>query len=213
MAAPKRAEVAAEAVSLYQLLTMKTFQLTCPHCRQVKDLGESNIDDWYDSHVSVCRADVDRLAFANRPGFMLDKIAITGRVLIKLFRDGELNDARLAANLVVNAGKDWVVDRFHGSPPAVMDYQAVGTDNTAAAAGQTALITEVARVQGTLSQPASTTDRLVTSFGAGVGTGALVETGRLNAAAAGTLLARQVFSVINKGAGDTLQTTHDITVS
>jgi len=53
----------------------------------------------------------------------------------------------------------------------------------------------------------------VASWAAGDGTGALVEAGILNAASAGTLLARVVFSVINKGAADTLEITWTLTIA
>jgi len=182
-------------------------------------LGQAK--EWYDDHVVKCAIKPasatlwDYVSWAAKRinGGFHSSIRITGRVLVELFDgDGCIRDVRCSHNLVVNAGKDWAIDRFHGTP-AVMDYQAIGTSSTAAAAGDTALGAEVGRVQGALTQPASTTDRNTTTFGAGTGTGAIVETGRLNAGAAGTLLARQVFSVINKGAGDSLVTTHDITIS
>ena len=53
----------------------------------------------------------------------------------------------------------------------------------------------------------------VASFGAGTGTGAITEAGLLNASSSGTLLCRTVFSVINKGANDTLGITWTVTIS
>jgi hypothetical protein len=49
------------------------------------------------------------------------------------------------------------------------------------------------------------------TFPAGTGTGALTEAAILNAASAGTMLNRVVFSVINKGALDSLTITWKIT--
>lgn len=148
-------------------------------------------------------------------GKAVDPIRATGTVLLQLFNSaGELIDVRAGANLVVDTGKAAVIDRLQAASPAVHDYQAIGTGNTAAASGDTALQTETGtRVQGTLSQPAATTDRLVSAFAAANGTGALTETGRLNASSSGNLFARQVFSVVNKGASDTFTVTHDITIS
>jgi hypothetical protein len=53
----------------------------------------------------------------------------------------------------------------------------------------------------------------VATFGAGVATGAITEAGVFNALTAGTMLCRTVFSVINKGALDTLVITWKVTVA
>jgi hypothetical protein len=149
---------------------------------------------------------------------LLNDFKVTGTVLIQLFNpESELKDYRMGYNLVVNVGKDAVIDRLQGTgtySASIFQWQAIGTGTNAAAAGDTALQTEVGtRINGTLSQPTSTTDRLVSTFPAGNGTGAITETGRLDASTVGNLFARQVFSVVNKGALDSLQVTHDITVS
>lgn len=205
---------------------MKTFTLNCPHCRKAYNLGAGESATWWDDHVTRCRALVHHQTLTVATFFAavrarlhqqaLDRVRMIGTVLLQL-RDGagEIKLVQCGGNLIVNAGKDWAIDRMQsGSPPAVAGYQAIGTGATAAAAGDTALQTEIARQAGdTHTQPVSTTDRLVTTFAAGTGTGAITETGRLNAASTGTLVARQVFSVVNKGAGDSFQVTHDITVS
>jgi hypothetical protein len=85
----------------------------------------------------------------------------------------------------------------------------IGTSATAAADAQTALLAEVGRVALASSTITTTTvanDTLTyaATFPAGTGTGAIVEAGILNAAGAGTLLARTVFAVINKGALDSM---------
>lgn len=171
------------------------------------------IEDFYEGHVVRCPAQI----FPDGINSAFDQIAVTGRLFLRLFDpSGQLKDCRLVANLVVDAGKALIIDRLQGvgGPPAVPDYQAVGTGATAAAAGDTALQTEIGtRVQGTLSQPTALTDRLVSTFAAGNGTGTITESGRLNAAAAGTLLARQTFGAITKAAGDSLLITHDIVIS
>jgi hypothetical protein len=53
----------------------------------------------------------------------------------------------------------------------------------------------------------------VATFPAGTDTGAVTEAGILNASSNGTLLCRTVFSVINKGAADTLGITWTVTVN
>ena len=94
-----------------------------------------------------------------------------------------------------------------------MSHMAIGTGSTAAAAGNTALGSEAGRVALTSSTVTDNAVAYVASFGAGTGTGAITEAGLLNASSSGTLLCRTVFSVINKGANDTLGITWTVTIS
>ena len=90
---------------------------------------------------------------------------------------------------------------------------AIGTGTTAAALGDTALQTEVARQAFTSSSVSTNVVSLSTTYAAGVGTGALTEAGILsNAVSGGTLLSHVVFSAVNKGALDTLTINWTITV-
>jgi hypothetical protein len=89
---------------------------------------------------------------------------------------------------------------------------AVGTTNTAPSGAQTTLVAEAARValaSSTITTTNITNDSLTyaASFPAGTGTGALVEAGLFNAGAAGTMLARVIYDVINKGALDSMTVT------
>jgi hypothetical protein len=99
--------------------------------------------------------------------------------------------------------------------PAAMSYMAVGTGATAAAAGDTALGAEISASRTTLSTATSSANVVTyaTTFGAGVGTGAITEAGIFNASSAGTMLCRTVFSVVNKGASDSMTITWTVTVS
>lgn len=115
-------------------------------------------------------------------------------------------------NVVTNAGRQAIIDRLQSGSPAVPDYIAIGTGTTAPAASQTALVTEVARAQGTLSQPDAHTDRCVYTFAAGTGTGTITEAARLNAASDGTMFCRGLLSPeAVKTASDSLQITYDLT--
>lgn len=137
-----------------------------------------------------------------------------GRVTIELFGpDGELKDKREINNMVVTAGLSWIAARCNATPPNLMSHMAVGTDNTAASAGQTALLTEVGRVALTSTTTTTVTNSYVASFPAGTGTGALVEAGIFNATPAGTMLCRTVFPVVNKGANDGMTITWDVTAT
>ena len=147
---------------------------------------------------------------------MEEKLKVTGRVNYKLFdSDGQLKEQRDIDNLVVTVGKNYLAAWLDAASQAgaFMQYVALGTGVTAASAGDTALQTELAtRVAGTESSSTNVWQNVAT-FGAGVDTGAITEAGLFSAAAAGTMLARQVFSVINKAAGDSLQVTWQITLS
>ncbi|MGB2264975.1 MAG: hypothetical protein ACPH3C_07300 [Glaciecola sp.] len=137
-----------------------------------------------------------------------DDLKMTGAVSIAL--NGEV--VREIPNLVVTAGKNWVADRMNDAN-TVMTHMAVGTGTTAAAAGQTALVSEAAR--GALTSTTVTNNAIayVETFAAGTGTGALTEAGIFDAASGGDMLCRTVFSVVNKGSSDSMTITWTITVS
>lgn len=117
-------------------------------------------------------------------------------------------------NLVLNGGIDFLCDAFgkSSSRPNVMNYIALGTGTTAAAATQTALVTEAKRKAATYAHTAGTTVlTLSATFNAGEATGALTEAGIVNASSAGTFFDRVVFDVINKGANDVFTANFEIT--
>jgi hypothetical protein len=95
-----------------------------------------------------------------------------------------------------------------------MGWIAVGTGTTAFAAAQTALVTELNRQSATYAHTNLTkVFSFSASYAAGVATGAITEAGVFNASSAGTMLDRVVFSVINKGADDSLTQTFTFTMS
>jgi hypothetical protein len=94
-----------------------------------------------------------------------------------------------------------------------MSHMAIGTGTTAAAAGQTTLTTEANRQALTSTNVSGAAVTYSATFGAGNGTGAITEAGLFNASSGGTMLCRTVFSVINKGAADTLTVSWTVTVS
>lgn len=126
------------------------------------------------------------------------------------------------SNLVTTAGKAAIASRINGSgAEAAATYIAIGTGTTAAAAGDTTLQTEITtnggqRASATASRVTTTTTndtaRLVLTF-TFTGSFAVTEAGALNAASAGSLFNRQVFSAVNVVSSDTLQVTIDLAVS
>lgn len=142
-----------------------------------------------------------------------DQLKVTGDVVVEITGpDGSVKDRREIKNLVVTTGKTFIAARMVGTPTA-MSHMAIGAGTTAAAAGDTALGSELGRVA---LASATSTGAVVTytaTFPAGTGTGAVTEAGTLNAASGGTLLCRTVFSVVNKGVDDAMSITWAITVS
>lgn len=146
---------------------------------------------------------------------MSEKLRFRGRFSI-ILRDskGRIKVRREIDNLITNNGFDAICAQISGTPGNAFNYIAIGTGTNLAAATDTALQTEVARAQATYAHTNGTkTFTLTYTFGAGVGTGAITESGVLNAASGGTLLCRQVFTAINKLAGDTLQVVWSFSVS
>jgi hypothetical protein len=115
-------------------------------------------------------------------------------------------------NLVVTAGKEWVADRMNDAN-TVMTHMALGIGTTAAAAGDTTLDSELDR--NTLSSTTVSTNTIAygCTWAAGDGTGAITEAGLFDAATGGDMLARTVFSVVNKGSSDSITITWTITIS
>lgn len=138
-----------------------------------------------------------------------DQLQLTGHLQIHI--NDEL--VRDIDNLVVTAGKNFVASRIVGTSSGVMSHMAIGSGTSAAAAGNTALGTELGRVSLTSGTASSAVVTYVATFAAGTGTGAVTEAGLLNASSSGTMLARTVFSVVNKGANDSMTVTWTVTVS
>lgn len=144
-----------------------------------------------------------------------DAIKMTGELKITVTNpEGTVTQETIVPNLVVTAGKNWIAGRMYDTGiPDQMSHMAIGTGTTAAAAGDTALGAEAGRVTLTSTTVSTNTVQYVATFGNGTGTGAITEAAILNAGTGGTMLCRTVFSVINKGAADTLGITWTITVN
>ena len=137
-----------------------------------------------------------------------DNFALTGALTIAV-NDVVVQETN---NLVVTAGKEWVADRMN-DVNAVMSHMALGTGTTAAAAGDTTLVTEIDRNALTSTTVLNNTIAYAATWAAGDGTGAVTEAGIFDASSAGDMLARTVFSVVNKGAADSITITWTITIS
>jgi hypothetical protein len=145
-----------------------------------------------------------------------DRFRLHGRLESRLVKPDGTTILRVKDNLIVDAGFSFIAQSIGASTgrPNVMSHIAVGTGTTAAATGNTALVTEIARKAATFSHTVGTkVFQFEATFNAGEATGAITEAGVLNASSAGTMLDRVVFAVINKGADDTLTQRFTFTMS
>jgi hypothetical protein len=138
-----------------------------------------------------------------------DGLKLTGKLSIAI--NNEV--VQEIPNVVVTDGKGYVASRMKDATATAMSHMAIGTDSTAAAASDSALGSESGRVSLTSTTVTDNEVEYVATFGAGTGTGAITEAGILNASSSGTLLCRTVFSVVNKGAADSMTITWTVTVS
>ena len=140
-----------------------------------------------------------------------DGIALTGKLTISL------NDeiVRETENLIVTAGKEWVTARMKNTS-TVMTHMGVGTGTTAAVIANTDLETITgARLALSVSggTPVANVITYAATFPAGAHTAAITEAGIFTAVTSGTMLARTVFSVVNKGALDSMTISWAVTIS
>lgn len=119
--------------------------------------------------------------------------------------------------VIPTIGKQWIIDKVQNvaqSSNALMDWLGTGTGATAEGSGVTITsLTEVseARVQGTLSQPAADTDRLVATQNY-TGSKTITQAVRTNTSTKGTtenILLYTLFSGLPVQNGDGIQFTLD----
>lgn len=148
----------------------------------------------------------------------IEDLKLTGRLNIEVRGpDGALKDSREVDNLVVNAGLAFIASRMTGTAQGVMSHMGLGSGTTAAAAGQTDLVSLLgsrkALTSTTIVGANSNQVQYVAGFNAGEATGAVTEAGIFNAASTGTMLCRTTFAVVNKDANDTMTVTWTVTLS
>jgi len=146
--------------------------------------------------------------------FKEDVSKATGKLTIEIKNEaGKVIDHREVNNLVVDTGLAYIAGRMKDATATAMSHMGIGTGAVAAAAGDTTLGTEAARVALTSTTVTANAVAYVASFPAGTGTGAVTEAGILNASSSGVLLCRTVFSVVNKAVTDSMTITWTVTIS
>jgi len=143
----------------------------------------------------------------------IEALKATGQVQIDITRADGTVETKEIKNLVVSTGLNYIVSRMKDATATVMSHMAIGSGNTAAAAGNTGLGTELGRVALTSTTVNANTIQYVAAFPAGTGTGSITEAGLFNAASGGTMLCRTVFGVVTKDTGDSMTVTWTVTVA
>lgn len=153
-------------------------------------------------------------AWAATGGWLHGETVPVGRLYAtRITADGERQDLGLISTRVVtDAGVDAIVDAFQNSVELEnFTWHGSGTGTTAEAAGDTALVTEVAsRTDGSATENGSNVFRTVGTI-AYSSSLAITEHGLFNASSNGTLMDRSVFSAINVANGDSIEFTYDLT--
>ena len=147
-----------------------------------------------------------------------ENLKLSGQLNIVLKdKAGNIKDEREVKNLVVTTGLAFIASRMVGTAKNVMSHMALGSSTTAAAAGQTDLVSVLGSREALDSTTISGTNDekvvFVSSFEAGDGTGAVTEAGIFNAASSATMLCHVIFPVVTKQADDTMSVTWTITLT
>lgn len=145
-----------------------------------------------------------------------DNLRLRGRLdIVVTAPDGTIKDTKRVDNLVVTTGKNFVASRMAGTSVSVMSDMSIGTGSTAAAAADTTLGSESARVSLTSTTVNNNDVVYLATFPANTPTSAaaITEAGIFNASTSGSMLCRTVFSQINKAPADSLTINWTVTAS
>ena len=148
---------------------------------------------------------------------MKETVSPKGQVSIEIFSPkGDLKEKVNIPNLVVTTGRNYIASRLNDAAQTdVMSHMAVGSGTAAATLADTTLGTELTRVAFDSDTIVDNVITYVSTYAAGVGTGAITEAGIFNDAGAGLgdMLCRTVFDVVNKAVDDSMVITWTVTIS
>jgi len=158
----------------------------------------------------------DEVSFQSGKGFR-DGLGMSGEFHADLFSpDGTLKAKRTVKNTVTVLGHQMAADQILAAPAVVTPgWMEVGT-GTGQDENDSTLATYIAGSRTVLDSKTRGANAIITmvcTMGAGVGTGAITEAGVFNVVTQNTtdLILVSSFSVINKGAGDSLVITWTLT--
>lgn len=114
--------------------------------------------------------------------------------------------------VLTTTGKQWIVDKMRGTVTTSQQHIGWGTGTAAEAVGNTALTTPAAeaRVSGTMSSPSAALYR-VTGTITSASTQNITEVGLFDAATAGVMMIRALFTAVPMVSGDSIAFTIDLT--
>jgi len=154
----------------------------------------------------------DQVSLSVGKGFM-EGIFADVNMRLQLFDEhGKQKDERFVHNIVTTGGKTGVADQILAAPTLPkMGWMAIGTG----VPSTTLLGAEIARVAFDTKTRVTTVITVVATFGAGVGTGALIEAGTFDVVTANTvnMWMSATFTVINKAVNDSLVITWTLTIA
>jgi len=160
----------------------------------------------------------EKVSFETGKGF-IDSVGLCGNVVAELFdSSGKLIDRREVKNLVTVLGHQMAADQILASPAVVTPgWMELGT-GSGQDANDSTLATYIAGSRTVLDSKTRGANAIITmvcTFPAGTGTGAVTEAGTFNVVTQNTtdLIMYSSFSVINKGAGDSLVVTWTLEMS
>lgn len=139
-------------------------------------------------------------------------------IALKNAQTGEVIESQKVDNIVVTAGRRWVLQQINSSginTAQSIGYGAVGTSTTAPSTANTSLAGESTRVAINSFNTANLTAnppswRAEVSFATNEANTTLGEVGLFNSSSGGTMLSRATFSTINKTTSNTLAISYTI---
>lgn len=138
-----------------------------------------------------------------------DNPQVTTKIVLK-DKNGIIKHRETVHNTVTTAGKAGAADQILASPSLNKPtHMAVGTGSPSG----TALGTELDRNALTSKTRSAAVVTMVGDWAAGDGTGALTEAGVFDASSSGNMYLSSSFSVLNKGAADSLSISWTLTYS
>lgn len=146
-------------------------------------------------------------------------IKVKGRWFVSLYGpDGTEKQNIEGDNVITQNGLSGLVSHLVEATVAAttftFQYIGIGAASGAASSTDSALGTELARTTGTVSQIAGGIYRVTATFPSGLpSTGSVSEYALFDSSAAGTMFSRDVESVVNKLADDTLTVQTEVTFS
>jgi len=140
-------------------------------------------------------------------------IKMTGELKVQKFNsNNEVIEQRDVSNLVVTVGKQHIAERMISDSETKMSYMAVGSGQTVAAIGNTALGSELGRAVLISSIRSGTNVTYTAIFDLSTGNGDISEAAILSASSGGTMLCRTTFPTITKDNTETIAISWTVTV-